>query len=194
MFTLEPFLPLENLDIDARGYAERITCKQGKTKGRVKTSRPKDDTDYYVWRMVRFYASPDPKASCLPIAAGFAVDKTRFEHTPPCGRSTKSYPSIDVAYTRNVGMFNSEGNYRMECTCGTEEKQQAENIRYKAEMARLDGIVGRILAVIPAKEQYGMRRWGRAFTGSDPYATGDILDPVNMAVTNKKDELEGSMM
>ena len=55
----------------------RIVAQQGPNKGRLRASKPKVQNDVdplsgkaaYVWRMVSFMCSPNPKHSCMPVTA-----------------------------------------------------------------------------------------------------------------------------
>jgi hypothetical protein len=190
----EPTINLALLDAEAGTIAARFLVTRGPSKGRVMTNRPKDNEAYYVWRMVRFYASPDPRASCMPMAAAYALPHDRHDHAGTCGRSTTFYASIEAAYTRGTGIYDDHGNFRLACTCGATERQATADAAAKAEQARLDAVVTRILATIPLRQQYGLRRWTHAMHGVDPFNNGDITDPANHHIVDAQDELDGVLM
>lgn len=76
-----PVIDLEALRPDLEpmevAIVRRIIASQGKNKGRLRASKPHVDNDAdplsgkaaYVWRMVAFMASPDPRHSCMPVTA-----------------------------------------------------------------------------------------------------------------------------
>lgn len=197
MFRPMPTIQVESLPGEAYLFAQAIIANQGKNKGRLRTAKSKNFTDeeYYVWRMVSFYASPDPKASCMPIGAMYTLPNTSqyTGHKTTCPKDARSYPSYDIAYARGTGMYDEQGNYRVACDCGRDEYAKEQGAKEQKRKAELESIIGLILNTIPQNEWYGARRWKKAFTGNDPYDNGGILDNVSAYVT-KEQELEGAMM
>lgn len=193
MMNQEPVIPIHLLSTEARAFAGAFVSSKGASRGRIKTSRPDGNEAYYVWRMVRFYASPDPKASCMPMAAMDSLPTNSADHANTCKRA--------YAYWRGTGielvgdqMWTPEGGYRHECSCDHAERDAAAKANRAATAARLDALVDEIVATVPGSKQYGLRRWSRALAGGDLYASAGIVDPANAAVTNGYDELEGAMM
>lgn len=190
-----PMILVDTLQGEAQTFAKAIVANQGKNKGRLRTARSDKFSDeaYYVWRMVSFQVSPAPGASCMPIGAMYTLPRYRANHATTCERSEKFYPSFDVAYTRGVGLYDDKGNYRVACNCGETEKEETERTKENKRQKELDAIVDVIVSTIPREEQYGLRRWNKAFTGSDPYDKGGVFDNVSAYLTPEQ-EAEGCMM
>ena len=64
----------ENLSLEARALLTRITIN-----GKLRKSPPVDGVAKYVWRMVSFSLSSDPRLWCMPTTADFGIDND----TPP---------------------------------------------------------------------------------------------------------------
>jgi hypothetical protein len=57
-----------NLSEIAKDFLNRISLKNGK----IRASKPQNDGEAaYVWRMVVFYCSRNPKHRCMPVCADF---------------------------------------------------------------------------------------------------------------------------
>ncbi len=76
-----PAIPMDTLSESARTYADLITVK-----GTLRASKPtvKRDSEItgsaaYVWRMVAFQVSPNPKHQCMPVCATFDL-MGEYEH------------------------------------------------------------------------------------------------------------------
>jgi hypothetical protein len=169
---VEPFVSIHALKTaTARNFAAQILSTRGASKGRVKTSAPPYGEVYYVWRMVRFFASPDPRASCMPVCADVNVGPSYTPHARDC---------------RNWSS----------CTCGATEANAAANSARHTRLKELDAIVNEILSVIPPHLQYGLRRWDRAMNGCDFGAASDpdgsMSLPMMAAVTDPLTEIEAS--
>lgn len=65
--SLKQILSPENYAI-----AEAIVTTQGRHKGCLRSSKPKNNSKAaYVWRMVAFQISPNPQHHCMPVCADF---------------------------------------------------------------------------------------------------------------------------
>jgi len=76
-----PEIQVDDLTGDAKKYAQMIIASRGPNKGRVRASKPKVDRNKpgtgnaaYIWRMVAFGASPNPRHHHLPILADFDIE------------------------------------------------------------------------------------------------------------------------
>lgn len=177
MFRPMPTIKTENLSGAAQTFAKAIISNQGKNKGRLRAAKVSswDNETYYVWRMVSLVASPDPKASCMPVSAIYTsfFYSENPQHLAPC----------KLQYN-----FQDEG-----CTCDIIGRKAIYREKENARRKELDNITDEIIATIPLSEWYGARRWSKAFTGNDFFDKGGILDNVSANLT-QKEELEGASM
>lgn len=189
---LNPIIDSTNLSNEARAFAELIVGSRGANKGRLLFARPTKggDETHYVWRMVAFQISVDAKAHCMPMGAAFSLMSTYQPHSDSCGRGGKNYDT----------MFDANGSYRLACSCGADERTASLKIQANAQRDRLDRIVNEICSTVSAREHYGIRKWARALTGTDPAGPSasrdwaDVTSPVNHNVLDRVDELEGALL
>ncbi len=115
---------------------EQILKDLIKKDGSFKTTKPKDGHAAYVWRMVMFTISSDPKHHCMPVNA--------VSYIPKEDREVPNKPDRS----------NREQYIEWIKACKSKEKQT---------VAFLDTIVDEIIATIPKDKHYGTKRWVQAF-------------------------------
>jgi hypothetical protein len=129
-------------------------------KGVIRRSKPKDGNAAYVWRMVAFSVSTDPKQHCMPMTADFDVSvpegwkveapqdwlETKIENTH------RRQSDVDFCIDRN----GSVRAYHVENWSRYDRRKQ-----YIKEV--LDPIVDEIVKAVPPRRQAGTTRWARAF-------------------------------
>ena len=120
---------------EAQDFLNRITLKNGK----LRATKPKNDGDAcFVWRMVAFYASPNPKHKCMPVCADFDMVWEREDELE------KAYRTLGWNDPSVTELFRQRFDWRAKRT------------------KELNLIVDEILKVIPFSRRSGAAAFGRA--------------------------------
>lgn len=120
----EPRINLGALSADVRRIADRIISTSGVSRGRIRSTRPRDNEAYYVWRMVRFYSSPDPRALSRPVRAHDALPAVRARSTfcslrleadlaAQIARRASTIERLHAAVAEILGAITEQHRYRV---------------------------------------------------------------------------------
>jgi|GEM_PF-4563203 len=140
----------------AISFLPLITSKNGE----LRSTKPKDGNAAYVWRMVAFSLSTNPRHRCMPVTADFGVVvPDDFAVNPPGAwldeqveRTERSQYDIDFC----VGEAGSVPMYHI-------KRWLAHARREHFIKTALDPIVKEIVDSIPVTRQPGTMRWARAY-------------------------------
>jgi len=128
--------------------------------GKLRASKPKDGNAAYIWRMVAFSVSTNPKHHCMPMTADFGV------HIPDdyLPEAPSTWLEEQVASTL---MRPSDIDFCMRQAGSVYEYHVRDWVRHARRRYFiknvLDPIVNQIVDSVPVTQQTGTMRWARAF-------------------------------
>lgn len=145
----------------ANGYITLIAGRDGE----LRASKPKDGNAAYVWRMVGFALSSDPRMHCMPTTADFGVQVPEgWQVEPPAAWLAEQIRKTEEASRTN---YESNAGFCIDKYGSVEAFHIAAWARYRRREAFikqvLDPIVDEIVKAVPVTQQPGTRRWARAY-------------------------------
>lgn len=130
-------------------------------QGAIRASAPKNGNAKYVWRMVAFAVSTDPKQHCMPCTADFGV-------VPPadwCVEPPTAWLLKERARVLHPGYFQS-GQQPVDLNAHLLElwtRYGGYGRRQHYIKTVLDPIVDEIVSSVPPRYQRGTARWARVY-------------------------------
>lgn len=124
---------IEMLNGEAKEIAMKIVGKDR----RLRATKPKGDgSAVYVWRMVSFMISTNPRMWCMPCTHDFQL--------------MDEAPLVPHPYAEKSEVFKG----RMTCDMNWVRSRTKE----------LDLLVDEICNIVPKSEWYGLKRWAKVFS------------------------------
>lgn len=129
-------------------------------KGVIRASKPKNGNAAYVWRMVGFSVSRDPRQHCMPMTADFGVE------VPDDWKVEAPVEWVEAQVVR-TSQRQDDIDFCVKQKGSVRAYHVANWTRYERRKAYikdvLDPIVDEIVKAVPPRQQAGTARWARAF-------------------------------